>query len=85
MAEPKRPKLEVCNLDYPLKQALKEWNVCTLNVKRVILSTDNEHWLLFINSVSWSKTNMNRMAGSHRFCRVDFIPNGMIALRVTKE
>ena len=73
------------NLDYDLENILYRCNVHSDDIHKVVECRTGEHWIIFINSMTMQPEHMKILATNCRFKRFDFIKDGIITLRFTKE
>ena len=80
-----QPIVDFSKLDLGIEQCLIHANIHSLNVKKIALSRDECHIIVFVRSCSLLPQHMLALAQSPLFCRLDLIPDGMITLRFKKE
>lgn len=72
-------------LDTELNKQLKQLNVYDHQIEKMCLTRDEQHLVVFVNSLTWTKTEINNLIRTNRFCRLDFIGKDKIALRFLKK
>jgi len=72
-------------IDDNLFRLLKSMNIYEHQIDKVCLSRDEHHLIIFVNSLTWTKMELNQLRCIDRFCRMDFIGKDKIALRFKKE
>lgn len=72
-------------VDDGLFKILKSLNIYEHQIEHVCETREHTHLLVFVNSLTWTKVELNQLRCIDRFCRMDFIGKDKIALRFKKE